>query len=152
MFTYISLMWWLSILALSCRCNWPMRGNRSPGDQWWSGGVELRGQAPLRPWVSSLNGPPVQLKHWPRDGTLERDISSHQELERSICRSPGTLFFRNMWVILFHFSLYLRSISWVQGKKIKTGVVYDICLWYLTTSQAEVSVVLQLCLMIYWWV
>lgn len=36
------------------------------------GGVELRGQAPLRPRASTLNGPPVQLKHWPQDGTLEK--------------------------------------------------------------------------------
>lgn len=29
------------------------------------GGVELRGQAPLRPRASSLNGPPVQLNTGP---------------------------------------------------------------------------------------
>lgn len=46
-----------------------------------SGGVELRGQT-LRPIASDLNGPPVQLKHWPRDGSLEGNI--YQEVDK-IC-------------------------------------------------------------------
>ena len=37
MLIYMSLRWWLSLLDLCCRCNRPMRGDRSPGDQRWTG-------------------------------------------------------------------------------------------------------------------
>lgn len=80
------------------------------------GGVELRGQAPVRPRASSLNGPPVQLKHWPRDGTLERDISSHQELEKIHLQEPWD-FLPQEYVSNYNIlcnSLIFKYILWRQ--------------------------------------
>lgn len=71
--------------------------------------MELRGHAPLRPSASSLNGPPVQLKHWPGDGTLERDISSRQELEKIHLQEPWDFLFQeyvsayNIFIFKTHF-------------------------------------------------
>lgn len=56
-----------------------MKGDSPPGAR---GGVELRGQTPVRPRASRVNGRPVQLKHWPGDDTVGRNTSSHQGLEK----------------------------------------------------------------------
>lgn len=78
--------------------------------------MELRGQAPLRPRASSLNGPPVQHEHWPWDGTLERDISSHQELEKIHVQEPRDFVFleyvsNNILCVFFIFIIQFMNAA-----------------------------------------